>query len=168
MTLVLIGRLGRPHGLDGELALDSVSLDAHELAGMRRFTWRNAAGETRPLTLRRARQANARVLVTFDGVTSRDQAAALTLGELLADSEGLPDPGPKAAYTFELIGLTVVTEDGRVLGELADVLHTGAHPIYVVRGERELMIPATPETLKGVSLAERRIVVALTPGLEDL
>jgi 16S rRNA processing protein RimM len=168
MTLVLIGRLGRPHGVNGELALDSVSLDARELTGIRRFVWRNAAGETRPLTLRHARQANTRVLVTFDGVTDRVQAAALTLGELLADSAGLPDPGPRAAYTFELIGLTVATEDGRVLGSLADVLHTGAHPIYVVRGARELMIPATPETLKRVDLAGRRITVALTPGLEEL
>jgi 16S rRNA processing protein RimM len=168
MALVLIGRIGRPHGIHGEVGLDSVSLTPGELSAVKRFTWRNRRGEERTLTLRDVRQTHNRMLVTFDGVAYRDQAAALTLGELLAEADVLPDPGPQSAYTFQLIGLTVETEEGRVLGTLADIVATAGHPIYVVRGERELLVPAVPHVLKRVDLAARRIVVALPAGLEDL
>jgi len=167
MPLVLIGRIGRPHGVRGEMGLDGCSLSAAELAGVGRFLWRRGA-EERTLTLHAARPAHTRLLVEFEHVEGRDQAVALTRGDLYADSERLPDPGPNVVYTFQLVGLAVETEDGRPLGTLAAVLTSGPQPIYVVRGERELMVPAVPEFLKRVDLAARRIVVALPPGLEEL
>lgn len=167
MTLVLVGRIGRPHGIAGESYLDGASLTPLELHAVRRFTWRRDR-ELRLLELVTARPAHTRMLVRFDGYADREHAAELTNGELLAESEALPDPGPETAYTFQLVGLEVETEDGRVLGVLEDVVATGAHPIYVVRGERELLVPATPEVLRRVSLAEGRIVVALPAGLEEL
>ena len=150
------------------MTLDGSSLTPDELLAMREFTWRGRGGATRGLTLTSARPMNARVLVGFAGCTQRDSAAALTNGELLVERSKLPDPGPESAYTFQLIGLRVETEEGRLLGELADIVNTGAHPIYVVRGERELLVPAAPDVLKRVSLSQGVIVVALPAGLEEL
>jgi 16S rRNA processing protein RimM len=150
------------------MALDGSSLTADELMAMRDFVWRGRGGATHALTLASARPMNARILVGFAGCTHRDLAAALTNGELLVEPSRLPDPGPESAYTFQLIGLRVETEEGRRLGELADIVNTGAHPIYVVRGERELLVPAAPGVLKRVSLSEGVIVVALPAGLEEL
>lgn len=150
------------------MTLDGSSLTPDELLELREFVWRGRGGATHALTLASARPMNARMLVCFQGCTERDHAAALTNGELLAERSKLPDPGPEAAYTFQLIGLKVETEEGRALGELADIVNTGAHPIYVVRGERELLVPAVPGVLKRVSLTEGRIVVALPAGLEEL
>jgi 16S rRNA processing protein RimM len=150
------------------VTLDGSSLTPEELLELREFVWRGRGGATHALTLATARPMNARLLVCFQGCTKRDHAAALTNGELLAERTKLPDPGPVAAYTFQLIGLRVETEEGRVLGELADIVNTGAHPIYVVRGERELLVPAAPGVLKRVSLTEGVIVVALPAGLEEL
>lgn len=150
------------------MALDGSSLSPDELLALRDFTWRGRGGASHVLTLASARPMNARMLVSFDGCSHRDQAAALTNGELLVERSKLPDPGPESAYTFQLIGLRVETEEGRVLGELADIVNTGAHPIYVVRGERELLVPAAPEVLKRVSLSQGVIVVALPAGLEEL
>lgn len=150
------------------MTLDGSSLTPDELLELREFVWRGRGGATHALTLASARPMNARLLVCFQGCTERDHAAALTNGELLAERSKLPDPGPEAAYTFQLIGLKVETEEGRALGELADIVNTGAHPIYVVRGQRELLVPAVPGVLKRVSLTEGRIVVALPAGLEEL
>jgi 16S rRNA processing protein RimM len=66
------------------------------------------------------------------------------------------------------VGLRVETEDGRPLGTLAEVVTTGRQPMYVVRGERELLVPAVPGILKQVDLDAGRIVVTLPPGLEEL
>jgi len=72
------------------------------------------------------------------------------------------------AWTFQLVGCEVRTEDGRVLGALADVLETGAHPVYVVRGEREWMLPAVESVVKRVDLEAGVVTVALIPGLEEI
>ncbi|HEY3215459.1 MAG TPA: ribosome maturation factor RimM [Candidatus Eisenbacteria bacterium] len=168
MTLVRIGRLGRAHGLRGEVVLEGTALTTRELGQVGSFTWRGASGETRSLTLEGVRPATGSMLVRFAGIGDRDQAAALTRGVLFAERERLPDPGPGVAYTFQLIGLEVVTEAGRRLGVLETILESGAHPIYVVRGDKELLIPATPQVVRNVDLDSRRITVTLPAGLEDL
>jgi 16S rRNA processing protein RimM len=168
LSLVRVGRIGRTHGLRGELALDGSSLTPAELEAVRVFTWRGRAGGTQLLTLESVRAIHSRMLVVFAGFGDRDRALELVRGELLAQPGQLPDPGPDVAYTFQLIGLAVHTEDGRLLGNLADIIPTGAHPVYVVTGERELLIPATPEVLKRVDLAAGVITVALPPGLEEI
>jgi len=167
-SLVRVGRLGRPHGVDGEQYLDGCSLTPLELHAVKRFTWRGATGETRALVLHTARPAAARLLVRFDGVATREAAAELVNGELWVERSALPDPGPGTAYTFQLIGLRVETTEGRVLGTLEAVVNAGPQPVYMVQGERELMVPGSPGVVKRVDLAAGVMVVDLPPGLEDL
>ena len=152
----------------GEVTLEGSALTPLELLDGREFVWRGRAGATRPLRLATARPASTRLLLCFEGCVDRDQAAALAGGELLAERSRLPDPGPGTAYTFQLIGLRVETGDGRVLGTLRDIVHTGAHPVYIVQGERELLVPAAPGVVTRVSLSEGVIVVALPAGLEEI
>jgi 16S rRNA processing protein RimM len=166
--LVRIGTLGRAHGVQGEIALDGASLSIEELERVRIFTWRRSGVPPRHLTLETARPTTGRLLVRFAGVRDRDQASALTRGELMADRAALPDPGPGVAYTFQIVGLRVVELDGREIGVVADVIPTGAHPIWVVRGAREVLVPATPEVVRRVDLEAGVITVALPAGLEDL
>jgi len=168
VTLVKVGRIGRPHGVRGEQVLDSCDLSPLELHAIRAFTWRGRAGAERLLTLHTARPAHDRTLVHFNGIANREQASELTLGELWADDALLPDPGPGVAYAYQLVGLRVVEADGRELGTIADVVTTGANPIYVVRGERELLVPVIPDVVKRVDLAGRVVTVALPAGLEEL
>ena len=167
MDLVRIGQLGRAHGVHGEIALDGSSLTAEELERVRRFTWRKSGAE-RVLVLRDARPVHGRVLVRFQGFHVREQVAELTLGTLWVERARLPASGPGEAYTFELVGLRVVDAAGRELGILADVMRTGAHPIWVVRGERELLVPAIEPFVRVVDPAAGVITVELPAGLESL
>src|SRR5215831_13701730 len=168
MNLVRIGRLGRPHGLGGELALDQTDLTARELLRVRLFVWKGRRGESRDLKLAGARDSMPRPLIRFAGVSGREQAAELTNGELWAERERIPDPGPGVAYTFQLIGCRVVTEEGRELGLLENVWSTGANPVYVVKGERELLLPAHSGVVKRVNLTDAVITVSLPDGIEEL
>jgi 16S rRNA processing protein RimM len=168
MTLVKVGRIGRPHGVRGEVVLDSCDLTALELHAVRTFTWRGRQGAERALTLHTARPAHDRMLVHFEGIARREQAAELTLGELWADEAVLPDPGPGVAYSYQLVGLRVVEADGRELGTIAEVVVTAANAVYVVHGARELLVPAVPGVVQHVDLAARVVTVTLPPGLEEL
>jgi 16S rRNA processing protein RimM len=167
-SLARIGRVGRTHGVRGEVNLGGVSLTPLELHAVKRFVWRRAGVAERTLTLETARPAHTRLLVRFAGFTTREQAAELVNGELWAEKSALPDPGPATAYTFQLLGLRVETEEGRALGLIADVIATGAHPVYRVEGEREWLIPGAPGVVKRVDLQGGLMVVALPAGLEEL
>jgi len=69
-------------------------------------------------------------------------------------------------YLFQLVGLTAVTEEGRELGRVKEVLQTGANDVYVVDTPRgELLLPAIQDVVKDVELAAGRLVVHLLPGL---
>ncbi len=168
MASVRIGRVGRPHGLRGQVLIDDCPLTADELERVGEVTWRGAKGEERTLHVESAKPGPARLIVHFRGVAGRDQARELGLGELHADAARLPDPGPGMAYAYQLVGLTVETEAGERLGVLESILATGAHPVYVVRGEREWMVPATPEVVRHVDLGRGVITVALPAGLEEI
>jgi 16S rRNA processing protein RimM len=167
MALVCVGRIGRPHGLDGEVGLDRTSLTAEELLAVRDFLWKSRKNE-RPVTLTAVRPANHRLLVTFAGFPSRDAVTDLVLGELWVEADRLPDPGPGVAYAFQLVGMEVRDESGRILGTLADVIRTGANDVYVLEGERELLLPATHEVVKHVDMTARVITVSVPAGLEEI
>ena len=168
MALIEVGRLGRPHGLRGEMTLGEATLTLDELRAVGEFLWRDARGHSRGLKLDSLRGAPPHVLVRFDAVFNRDAAAELTNGRLYVEAARLPNAGPGQAYAFELLGLEVRNDDGRVLGVLKDILQTGANPVYVIQGEREWLVPATAAVVRRVDLEARLITVALPPGLEDV
>jgi 16S rRNA processing protein RimM len=168
MSLIEVARLGRPHGLRGEMTLSGATLAADEMRAVGEFLWRDARGRTRTLKLESVRGAAPHLLVRFEGILSREAAAELTNGRLFVEPARLPDAGSGRAYAFQLVGLEVRTEDGRTLGVLEDILQTGANPVYVIRGEREWLVPATEEVVRRVDLPGRTITVALPPGLEDV
>ncbi|MGA2089844.1 MAG: PRC-barrel domain-containing protein [Endomicrobiales bacterium] len=74
--------------------------------------------------------------------------------------------------TVDIVGCSVVTEEGQLLGILADVLPSKAHDIWVVKSAPdstdELLIPALKTIVLTVDPSEKKIVVALPPGLADI
>ena len=101
MASVRIGRIGRAHGLRGEVTLDHCDLTADELRALGSVTWRGRGGDERPLVVEAVRPMQGRLLVHFRGIDDRDRARELGLGEVSAESERLPDPGPGVVYTFQ-------------------------------------------------------------------
>jgi 16S rRNA processing protein RimM len=70
--------------------------------------------------------------------------------------------------TAELAGCSVVTESGEVLGEMKDVLPSGANDVWVIQGRREYLIPALKTVVLDVDLVTRRITVRFPPGLREI
>ena len=167
---LVVGRVLRPHGLRGELAVEVLS-DAPD-----RFSpgTELAAGEPdaaaplRPVTVEAARLHQGRLLLRFVGVDDRDAADRLR-GALL--SIPMAAARPLAADEFwphQLIGLAVVDRDGRERGRVADVIPGAAHDLLAVEladGGRAL-VPAVA-ALVTVELQARRVLVDALPGLLD-
>lgn len=104
------------------------------------------------------------VIVRFQGVDTVEAAMALkgkTVQLCRADAKL-----PKGSFFLaDIIGLDVVDEDGRKLGTLREVLSPSIQQIYVVQGEREIMIPAVPEFIRETNIEAGYIKVHLIEGM---
>jgi len=78
------------------------------------------------------------------------------------DEADLPELPEGKYYIKDLIGMDVITDEGKVLGKLDDVFNTGANDIYQVG---EILLPGTDEVLKKIDIENRQIIVHLIKGL---
>ena len=124
-------------------------------------------GTRRPLEVALSRDTHHHPLVHFKGVPHREAASELVNGELWGDAASLPPAGPGSVYTFQLIGLRVVTSEGRELGVVRDVLQNGPHTLYEV-GEKRALIPGHTPFLKHVDLEAGVITLDPPMGIEEL
>ncbi|HUP99309.1 MAG TPA: ribosome maturation factor RimM [Aeromicrobium sp.] len=163
---VVVGRIGRAHGVRGELAVD-VRTDEPE----RRFARaaRLHAG-SRTLTVSRTRWHSGRLLVTFAEVADRTVAEALRGTLLEADVDAAERPADDAEfYDRQLIGLEVTTVGGDVVGQVASVAHHGEQDTLVIARPTsgEVLVPFVADLVPTVDLAAGFLVVADVPGLLD-
>lgn len=171
---VVVGRIGKPHGIRGEVTID-VRTDEPE----RRFAVGTTLRATPPsgavapgrpatLTVRSARRHRAAWLVTFDEVADRTAAERLRGTVLRAGiaADDTPDD-PDEYYDHQLVGLRVEDTDGAHLGEVTAVLHGAAQDLLSVRTPdgRDALVPFVRALVPEVDPAGGRLVVADRPGL---
>ena len=105
--------------------------------------------------------------IVFEGYQDANAADVLRGSLIEIAEEELPALPEGEFYVHDLVGLTIVDADGDALGELVEVLRTGANDVYLVRreGARDLLIPAIPEVILEVDPAAGRMRIELLPGL---
>jgi 16S rRNA processing protein RimM len=168
---LVVGRIVRPHGVHGELAVE-VRTDDPELrlaVGAMLATEPAAAG---PLTVAGSRWHSGRLLLSFAGVDDRTAAEELRGTLLVVDSADLGDlPDPDEFRDHELIGLKVIAPGGEQVGTVADVLHHGQDLLVVAgTGERagaEILIPFVSAIVSDVDVSAGLLRVDPPPGLLD-
>ncbi len=172
---VIVGRIGRPHGIRGEVVIGvrtdepdlrfavGATLDATERAD-------EPAGGAQ-LTVVAARWHSGQLLVAFAGVSDRTAAAELTGRWLTVDASQLPEIGdPDEFRDHELIGLSVRTCAGDPVGVVADVLHYGQDLLVVRRTdgqEGESLVPFVKAIVPEVDVPGGVVVIDPPPGLLD-
>ncbi len=168
---LVVGRIIRPHGVRGELAVE-VRTDDPEVRlapGAVLATEPVAAG---PLTITQSRSHSGRFLLSFDGISDREQADELRGVMLVVDSADLEDiADPDEFRDHQLIGLAVVDPGGEHVGEVADVLHYGQDLLVVAgsgpRAGTEILVPFVAELVPVVDLESGRLVIDPPAGLLD-
>ncbi len=160
---IAVGRILAPHGVRGEVKVE-IMTDYPERF-FKHPTLYAGTGAT-PLKVKSARYFKSYVLLSFEGRPDRNSVEELR-GEYLQIpmSEAAP-LGDGEFYLFQAIGLEVVTDEGKRLGEVAEVIETGANAVFVVEGdEGEVLIPDTKEVVLGADLKEGVMTVHVIPGL---
>ena len=154
-----VGRLGRAHGVRGEIYVDLLTDRTERLAVGARLK----AGDIW-LTVQAARPAGGRWLVRFEEIPDRTVAEAHSGMRLSA--EALPESDHEGLYVHELVGASVVGIDGTEYGRCVSVLANPAHDILELDGGA--LVPVVfIESVEGLG-DSRRIVINPPEGLFDL
>jgi 16S rRNA processing protein RimM len=159
-----VGRIRRPHGIAGELLME-IHTDFPERLVPGRVVF--VGPERTALEIKAIRLHVKSFLVSFAGVTNREQAAALRNQWVSVRTDGLEPLPDGDYYHHQIIGLRVLAEDGRELGSVVEILETGANDVYIVRSEdgKEILLPATDDVTKEIDLQAGEMQVELLPGL---
>jgi len=168
---VTVGRIGRPHGIRGEVVV-GVRTDEPELRFAVGSCLDTDPAVLGPLTVTTARWHSGALIVRFDGIRDRDAAAELRGTWLLVDSATLAVPeDPDEFRDHDLVGLSVRTTDGAVVGVVEDVLHYG-QDVLAVRppagsgsGSGEILVPFVKAIVIDVDVTAGVLVIDPPPGL---
>lgn len=163
---VTVGRIGRPHGIRGEVTVEVLTDDPDErfAPGAAVFVGDDVRH------VERAHWHSGRLLLSFQGVEDRNGAELLRGAQITVDRPDDEQPDDGAFYDSTLIGCAVVLVTGEVVGEVTDVVHLPAHDLLTVRiaQGRDAYIPFVSEIVPEVDVEQRRIVIDPPPGLLDI
>ncbi|HKS50778.1 MAG TPA: ribosome maturation factor RimM [Pseudonocardiaceae bacterium] len=162
----VVGQVGRPHGLRGE-----VTVQVHTDFPEQRFAvGAQLHGDTgRMFTVETVRSHRGVLLVRFAGITDREAAAELRGRTLSVDAAELPDlTDPDEFYDHQLEGLAAVGPDGVTLGRVREVVHAPASDLLVLdTAHGEVLVPFVQAIVPEVDLAAGRVVLNPPAGLLD-
>jgi len=169
---VLVGRIGKPHGVRGYVTLD-VRTDEPERrfapgSVLRAEPPKGSAYAAAGLTVETARWHQQTLLVAFEEIADRTEAEAARGTLLYAQVPADESPeDPDEYYDHQLVGLTAYDEDGRELGTVAGLVHGGAQDLLTIRTpeRRDALVPFVKALVPAVDLAAKRVVIADRPGL---
>jgi 16S rRNA processing protein RimM len=160
---LVVGRVGRPHGLGGEVTVD-VRTDDPDQRFATGAALATVPAERGPLTVAGSRWHSGRLLVRFAGYEDRNAAEEIRGIVLAIDSEDLaPLEDPEEFYDHDLIGLQVATVAGDPVGAVSDVLHHG-QTLLVIEGSgprsgTEILVPFVAAIVPEVDVAGGRLVI---------
>jgi len=161
-----LGRIVKTHGIRGEVQVYSYS-DIEYFFDYKDIFVQDKYGDKVPQRIVKARVKKGQsVILTLEGVVDITQAGSLVDTEIFLDRAKLSPLAEGEYYWHEIEGLSVVSAGGEELGILSDVLATGAHDVYVVKGDKgEILVPAVEQIVKKIDFKKGVMVVDLPPGL---
>ena len=159
-----VGFLRRPHGVHGEIVMDMHTDFPERMISGRKLL---VGEEYKPMTLAGARPHQKGMIVKFKGIETPEEAGQFRNQWVYIRTKDAPKLPEGQVYQHELIGFQVVDENENRLGELLEILETGANNVYVVKDEsgRELLLPAIPSVVLDIDLERRVMRVHVLEGL---
>lgn len=160
---VAVGRVARPHGVQGEVAVLVLS-EVEDRFAPGATLWLE---DGRTLTVESSRPHRGRLLVRFREVRDREQAEGLQRALLVVPESSSPSLPEGSWWDHQIEGCAVETDRGRALGTVREVIHTAANDVWSVvdGGGGETLVPVLNDVLVSVDVGAKRIVVREIAGL---
>jgi len=162
-----VGVITSSHGVRGEVKVFPTTDDPHRFGKLKSCM---AASRKGPilLHLERVRYQKGMVIIKFEEFSSIEDMLPFKGCDLLITRDQALPLAEGEYYICDLIGLTVYGDEGKLLGEITDVIQTGANDVYAVRradGKGEVLIPVIKDSRIRVDLEKGRVDVHVLDGL---
>lgn len=164
--LLRIGVITTTHGLRGEVKVFPTTDDA------RRFDDCDEVilikkGEHIPIHVERVKYFKNLVIVKFREFNDISEVEQLRKCDIMVTRENAVPLEEGEFFICDVIGARVVEEDGTQIGNVKDVLETGANNVFVIETEdgREVLFPSIPDCIKKVDVEKKEVVAHIMPGL---
>lgn len=163
----LIGFIKAPHGIHGEVSVQSYSDIPGRFSLLSTVHVGRSPAALTALTVGLVRvQSHTRIILRFKEFRSRTDVKQIIGMNLYITNDHMMPPPSGRFYVHELIGSSVVNEQGKARGVVRDVWLLKANDVYVVDYEgREILLPAVPEVIARVDVPQRIIHITEIPGL---
>jgi 16S rRNA processing protein RimM len=154
------GKIVNTHGVRGQIKLEPWSDDAAFICGLKRLFISDREYEIAECKIHRSL-----VILTLEGVSDLDAAIRLKNKIAYIDRDDVSLPAGEH-FIQDLIGLQAIDSNtGAPVGKISDVLSLPAHKVYVISGEREILIPAVDEFVKEIDVDGGFILFNVAEGL---
>ena len=162
-----VGVIAGTHGLRGEVKVFPTTDEPRRCLDLEKVIM-DTGREERILKIRSVKFFKKFVILGFEGMDRIEDVERLKGAELMIDRKDAIPLEEGEYFIPDLLGLKVVTDDGRELGVIKDVIETGANNVYDVQNDAggRILIPAIPQCILDVRLEEGDMKVHLLPGLE--
>lgn len=167
--MVLVGRIARPHGLRGQVAVNPETDFVEERFRPGATLWLRTGGQPESLTVASARVQGGRPVIAFEGLSRREDVEPLAGLELRVPEEALQRLEPGRYYEHQLVGCVVETVHQVVLGPVVRVEGGSGGSRLVVDGrDSEILIPLAVDICVDIDVGARKIRIEPPEGLLDL
>ncbi|MFJ7980344.1 ribosome maturation factor RimM [Lysinibacillus xylanilyticus] len=165
-----VGRIVNTHGIRGEVrVLSTTDFEEERFAvGIKLAAFKKDDKKPTWVTIESMRRHKNFILLTFEGMNNINLVESFKEGMLKITKDQMTDDLLKENEYFfhEIIGCTIVSEEGETIGTVTDILQTGANDVWVVKGtKKEHYIPYIEDIVKEIDVDEKKIVIHVMEGL---
>lgn len=163
-----VGVISSTHGIRGEVKVYPTTDDPERFLDLDEVIL-DTGREHKILEIEGVKFFKNQVILKFKGYDNINDIEKYLKKDLLVDREHAVELGENENFIADLIDMEVVTEEGKVLGTLTDVIETGANDVYAVKTPegKEILFPAIRDCILDVNVDEKRMTVHVMEGLLD-
>lgn len=164
-----VGVISSTHGVRGEVKVFPTTDDANRFKKLKTVIL-DTGREQMTLNIESVKFFKNMVILKFKEFNDINEIEKYKGKDLLVKRDQAVKLAPNENFIVDLIGLKVVTDEGKDFGTLKDVLQTGANDVYVIETPdgKEYLFPAIPQCILDVNLDEQKVTVHILDGLLDL
>ena len=163
-----VGVISSTHGIRGEVKVYPTTDDPECFLDLDEVIL-DTGREHKILEIEGVKFFKNQVILKFKGYDNINDIEKYLKKDLLVDREHAVELGENENSIADLIDMEVVTDEGKVLGTLTDVIETGANDVYAVKTPegKEILLPAIRDCILDVNVDEKRMTVHVMEGLLD-
>lgn len=148
---IIIGRFGSTQGIHGEIKVFPLTDFPERFDDIH-----SAFVDDKEILIVSTRPQKNFIVMKIDGINTPEEASRFTNKLLKVRRADVPPLGEGEYYAFDIVGLAVIDQDGKTLGEITEILKTGSNDVYVTQAKdgKQILIPALKKVVTEINIAE--------------